>query len=693
MNFDAMSLAELKQYAKEHNVKRTTALRKNELIERLKEFTEESQSVQTASEAVQSISQGEKTEKEAENAVKEVTNSELKQPEPVSTGALNNSIPRQTIRTYTADPRMDIKRTMPVQRRTNEGIGGYSSYNAYDRNGGYERNNGLGRNTESSIYDRSKGYARYASGNNFDRNNSYSRNNDMNGYSRINDNNGYARNNDGNGYARNNDMNGYGRNNGYSNNYNRNNVYGRNVETTGYDRNNSYGRNNEVGGYDRNGGYIRNNDTVGYERNNFQRQNDISYTYERAASFEKQEAYDYQTDKNIEGTNDGNEITHERTFQDSGIIREGVFEVCPEGYGFIRCDNYLPGPDDVYVSPTQIRKFSLKTGDMVKGSLKVKNPNEKYQGLCLIKTINGLSPDDPHTRTKFENLTPVFPHERIHFETPECSPAMRLIDIVSPVGKGQRGMIVSQPKAGKTTLLKQMANAITVNHPEIKLIILLIDERPEEVTDIKESIKGDQVEVIYSTFDELAENHKRVSEMVIERAKRLVEMGNDVCILLDSITRLARAYNLTVTNSGRTLSGGLDPSALNMPKKFFGAARCMREGGSLTILATALVDTGSRMDDVVFEEFKGTGNMELVLDRSLSEKRIFPAIDLPKSGTRREDLLLTKDEREANYLIRTALNGSKSEEAIESVLNLVKSTTSNEELVIRIRSLGVFGKY
>lgn len=684
MNFEAMSLAELKQYAKEHNVKRATALRKSELIERLKEFTEESQSVQAASEDVQNVSQGEKIEKETENVVNEGTGSETKQSEPVSNGTLNNSIPRQTIRTYTADPRMDIKRTMPVQRRTNEGIGGYSSYSAYDRNGGYERNNGLGRNTEGSIYDRSKGYARYSAGNNFDRNNSYSRNNDMNAYSRINDNNGYVRNND---------MNGYGRNNGYVNNYNRNNAYGRNVETSGYDRNNSFGRNNEVSGFDRNSGYIRNNDNPAFERNNFQRQNDISYTYERAASFEKHEAYDYQTDKNVEGTNEVNEITHERTFQDSGVIREGVFEVCPEGYGFIRCDNYLPGPDDVYVSPTQIRKFNLKTGDMVKGSLKVKNPNEKYQGLCLIKTINGLAPDDPQTRTKFENLTPIFPHERIHFETPECPLSMRLIDVVSPVGKGQRGMIVSQPKAGKTTLLKQMANAITVNHPEIKLIILLIDERPEEVTDIKESIKGDQVEVIYSTFDELAENHKRVSEMVIERAKRLVEMGHDVCILLDSITRLARAYNLTVTNSGRTLSGGLDPSALNMPKKFFGAARCMREGGSLTILATALVDTGSRMDDVVFEEFKGTGNMELVLDRSLSEKRIFPAIDLPKSGTRREDLLLTKDEREANYLIRTALNGSKSEEAIESVLNLFKTTTTNEELVRRIRTFGVFGKF
>jgi len=370
---------------------------------------------------------------------------------------------------------------------------------------------------------------------------------------------------------------------------------------------------------------------------------------------------------------------------DSGETKEGILEVLPDGYGFIRCDNYLPGENDVYVSPAQIRKFNLKTGDIVMGNTRIKSQNEKFSALLYIKAVNGFPPTEAQKRPKFEELTPVFPHERIHLETPGSGVAMRMVDLISPIGKGQRGMIVSQPKTGKTTLLKQIAKAVTRNHPEIKLIILLIDERPEEVTDIKESIEGKNVEVIYSTFDELPENHKRVSEMVIERAKRLVEHKQDVIILLDSITRLARAYNLTVQPSGRTLSGGLDPSALYMPKKFFGSARCMREGGSLTILATALVDTGSRMDDVVFEEFKGTGNMELVLDRSLSEKRIFPAIDLPKSSTRREDLLLTQPELEATYLIRKALSGMKSEEALERIIDMFLRTKSNAEFVEVIR--------
>ena len=324
---------------------------------------------------------------------------------------------------------------------------------------------------------------------------------------------------------------------------------------------------------------------------------------------------------------------------DSGETKNGILEVMPDGYGFIRCDNFLPGANDVYVSPAQIKRFNLKTGDIVVGNTRIRNQNEKFSALLYIKSVNGYHPGEAQRRKRFEDLTPIFPNERIHLETPGCSVGMRMMDLVSPIGKGQRGMIVSPPKAGKTTLLKQVAKAITTNHPDMKLIILLIDERPEEVTDIKESIEGKNVEVIYSTFDELPENHKRVSEMVIERGRRLVEHKEDVVILLDSITRLARAYNLTVQPSGRTLSGGLDPAALHMPKRFFGAARNMREGGSLTILATALVETGSRMDDVVFEEFKGTGNMELVLDRSLSEKRIFPAIDLMKSSTRRDDLL------------------------------------------------------
>ena len=366
---------------------------------------------------------------------------------------------------------------------------------------------------------------------------------------------------------------------------------------------------------------------------------------------------------------------------DSGETKEGILEVLPDGYGFIRCDNYLPGENDVYVSPAQIRRFNLKTGDIVMGNTRIKSQNEKFSALLYIKEVNGFNPNEAQKRPKFEDLTPVFPDERIHLETPGSCVSMRMVDLISPIGKGQRGMIVSQPKTGKTTLLKQIAKAITRNHPEMKLIILLIDERPEEVTDIKESIEGKNVEVIYSTFDELPENHKRVSEMVIERAKRLVEHKQDVIILLDSITRLARAYNLTVQPSGRTLSGGLDPAALYMPKKFFGAARNMREGGSLTILATALVDTGIRMDDVVFEEFKGTGNMELVLDRSLSEKRIFPAIDLPKSSTRREDLLLTQQELEATYLMRKALNGMKSDEALERIIDMFLKTKSNAEFI------------
>jgi len=370
---------------------------------------------------------------------------------------------------------------------------------------------------------------------------------------------------------------------------------------------------------------------------------------------------------------------------DSGETRVGILEVMTDNFGFIRCDNYLPGDNDVYVSPAQIRKYGLKTGDIICGNTKIRMQNEKFSALLYIKNVNGLPADVIAKRKRFEDLTPIFPNERIHLETPGCSLSMRMVDLISPIGKGQRGMIVSQPKTGKTTLLKQIAKAITKNHPDMNMIILLIDERPEEVTDIKESIEGDKVEVIYSTFDELPENHKRVSEMVIERAKRLVEQKQDVVILLDSITRLARAYNLTVAPSGRTLSGGLDPAALHMPKKFFGAARNMREGGSLTILATALVDTGSRMDDVVFEEFKGTGNMELQLDRNLSERRVFPAIDLPRSSTRRDDLLLTPEEQEATSLMRRLFNGAKAEESIENIMRTFQSTKNNAEFVQMIK--------
>ena len=359
----------------------------------------------------------------------------------------------------------------------------------------------------------------------------------------------------------------------------------------------------------------------------------------------------------------------------------GILEVMSEGYGFIRCANYLPGENDVYVSPAQIKRFGLKTGDIVVGSKKIRNQGEKFSALLFIKSVNGYPLSEILKRTAFEKLTPVFPDERLHMELASSSIAMRIVDLISPIGKGQRGMIVSQPKAGKTTLLKQIAKSITTNNKEMHLIILLIDERPEEVTDIKESIEGENVEVIYSTFDELPEHHKRVSEMVIERAKRLVEHKKDVCILLDSITRLTRAYNLVIPSSGRTLSGGIDPAALHKPKKFFGAARNIEFGGSLTILATALIDTGSRMDDVIFEEFKGTGNMEVHLDRKLSEKRIFPEIDINKSGTRREDLLLTKQEKDTVFALRKAMNSMPVAEVTEQVISQMTKTKNNAEFI------------
>jgi len=370
---------------------------------------------------------------------------------------------------------------------------------------------------------------------------------------------------------------------------------------------------------------------------------------------------------------------------DSGVEAGGILEVMPDGYGFIRCENFLPGENDVYVAPSQIRRFGLKTGDILLGNKRIKTQQEKFSALLFIRSVNGYSLEDTVKRLNFEDMTPIFPNERIRLETPGCSVAMRVTDLVSPVGKGQRGMIVSPPKAGKTTLLKEVAKSMLAGNPNLHMLILLIDERPEEVTDIKEAIIGKNVEVIYSTFDETPEHHKRVSEMVIERAKRLVEHKNDVVILLDSITRLTRAYNQVVPASGRTLSGGLDPAALHMPKRFFGAARNMREGGSLTILATALVDTGSKMDDVVYEEFKGTGNMEMVLDRKLSEKRIFPAIELSKSGTRREDLLLDADELEAINIMRKSLNGLKPDEATDRILDLFAKTKNNAEFVAMVK--------
>lgn len=403
-----------------------------------------------------------------------------------------------------------------------------------------------------------------------------------------------------------------------------------------------------------------------------------SYNTERAESSQQDNPMP------VQNVNDDDKFPSEL---DSGVAAHGILEVMPDGYGFIRCANYLPGENDVYVAPSQIRRFNLKTGDIVEGNTRIKTQNEKFSALLYVKSINGYSPDVAARRCNFEDMTPIFPEERVRLELSRSSTAMRIMDLMSPVGKGQRGMIVSPPKAGKTTLLKQVAQSVKVNNPDMHLIILLIDERPEEVTDFREAIEGPNVEVIYSTFDELPEHHKRVSEMVIERAKRLVEHKKDVMILLDSITRLTRAYNLVIPPSGRTLSGGLDPAALHMPKRFFGAARNMRGGGSLTILATALVDTGSKMDDVIYEEFKGTGNMEIVLDRKLSERRVFPAIDIPKSGTRREDLLLTPEELEAIGILRKALNSLKPEEAVDKILDMFARTRNNADFVNLVKKM------
>ncbi|PKM65316.1 MAG: transcription termination factor Rho [Firmicutes bacterium HGW-Firmicutes-2] len=389
------------------------------------------------------------------------------------------------------------------------------------------------------------------------------------------------------------------------------------------------------------------------------------------------ENLDTTEEKKIEVPQDPNGL-------DSGQIAFGILEVLPDGFGFIRSDNYMPGEDDVYVSPSQVRRFNLKTGDMLRGNIRVAKENEKFRALLYVQSVNGDLPSVAAKRPNFESLTPIFPNERLHLETDSNELATRLIDFIAPVGKGQRGMIVAPPKAGKTTLLKKVANAITQNHPDVYLIVLLIDERPEEVTDIRRFIKGKNVEVIYSTFDELPEHHKRVSEMVLSRAKRLVEQKKDLVILLDSITRLARAYNLIIPPSGRTLSGGLDPAALHMPKKFFGAARNIEEGGSLTILATALIETGSKMDEVIFEEFKGTGNMEVVLDRKLSERRIFPAIDLSKSSTRKDDLLYTEEELEAVNKLRKVSANMRSEDVIDSMLKVFMDTKSNAEYINKL---------
>jgi len=464
---------------------------------------------------------------------------------------------------------------------------------------------------------------------------------------------------------------------GNYNNYSNNNNY--NSSNNNYNNNNNYSNNNYNNSSNNN-----NNSSKMYEKP-YEKSYEKSYEKTAEKSYEKPYERNYtRSYEKTQGMVQQGSESHapaETAQLDSGEKADGILEVLPDGYGFIRCENYMPGENDIYVSPSQIRRFNLKTGDIIKGNIRIRTQGEKFSALLYVTSINGFHPSEGQRRYNFEDMTPIFPNERLVMERPGGTVAMRIVDLISPIGKGQRGMIVSPPKAGKTTLLKDVAKSILRNNPDMHLIILLIDERPEEVTDIKEAIRGDNVEVIYSTFDELPEHHKRVSEMVVERARRLVEHKKDVTILLDSITRLARAYNLIIPPSGRTLSGGLDPAALHMPKRFFGAARNMREGGSLTILATALVDTGSKMDDVIYEEFKGTGNMELVLDRKLQEKRVFPAIDIQKSGTRREDLLLSAEEQEAVYNMRKALNGLKSEDAVEQILNMFARTRNNAEFV------------
>ena len=690
--YESLSVLKLKELAKARGIKRISALKKAELIEVMLEQDE--------------IDKKESKEsKEAKGTKKQVQQMEEISPIPhISKPAVadNNYRQNQTeekrIGEKVVEERMDYRPKRNYTRQNDNN--GYYRHNTEENNNGYYRRNNNDDNN-NGYYRRNNennnGY--YRRNNNEDNNGYYRRNNNEennNGYYRRNNNeennNYYRRNNENNNgyYRRNNEENnGYvRRNNDDNSGYVRrgteenNNYTHRSVEdNNGYMRRNNEDNNGYVRQHNDNGGYMRrNNDTD--QGNTYARQNEMDQGHAypaRRTEGEQNSSYLRRND------GDGDIRPSELSELDSGIQANGILEVMPDGYGFIRCENYLPGDNDVYVAPSQIRRFNLKTGDIITGNTRIKTQQEKFSALLYISTINGYLPSEVANRKNFEDLTPIFPNERIRLESEKGNLAMRIVDLISPIGKGQRGMIVAPPKAGKTTLLKGMAQSIIANSPNMHVIILLIDERPEEVTDIKEAIEGENVEVIYSTFDELPDHHKRVSEMVIERAKRLVEHQQDVTILLDSITRLARAYNLTVPPSGRTLSGGLDPAALHMPKRFFGAARNIREGGSLTVLATALVDTGSKMDDVVYEEFKGTGNMELVLDRKLSEKRVFPAIDITKSGTRREDLLLDKDEQEAVYHMRKAINGMRTEEAVENILNIFTRTRSNKEFVETVK--------
>ena len=689
--YAAQPLAVLKELAKGRKMRGTSTMKKSDLIEALMAYdAAHAESVEKAAESAEEKSES------GSRGMRTVFN---KRPENTQTAEQGNSAKESTA---------PAKSTNLRNRRVNRPVSGSNTPEGKNENREPEKRseNYSGRNTAGTVRREFTGGEITRSGGRFRRNESDTRRQEYSGQQdgrreRTGMNRTVRRDNtQSSNYRRDSQEAGY---TGYSSRfYYRNNTMagqfelaGENAEQAG---NASYRRQEQ-----RTDGESRQSGADTYQA---QRAMEEDHTYQRSQSAEMEgrtnnmDAIRSQGQRNDAAEADQEQNTGASQVQDlrsddrpsqdlsaldSGQEACGILEVMTEGFGFIRSDNFMSGDNDVYVSPSQIRRFGLRTGDMISGNTRIKTMQEKYSALLYLKTINGMAPSEAMKRSKFEDMTPVFPNERLCMERGSNGIAMRIVDLFSPIGKGQRGMIVSPPKAGKTTLLKDVAHSILENDPKMQLIILLIDERPEEVTDIKEAICGDNVEVIYSTFDEQPEHHKRVSEMVIERAKRLVEQKMDVTILLDSITRLARAYNLTVPPSGRTLSGGLDPAALYMPKRFFGAARNMREGGSLTILATALVDTGSKMDDVVYEEFKGTGNMELVLDRKLSERRVFPAIDIPKSGTRREDLLLDKEEQEAVYIMRRALNGMKSEDAVENILNLFVHTRTNRELVAQVR--------
>lgn len=643
-----LSLLQLRDIAKSKGIKNITILRKSALIEQIALVLEQEDAAkaQQSQESNNSLENTCSDESSNSNLVinDDSTNSEHSSNETISDESTlvgNNSSNNDSIENTSEECDIHDSDSDESTDSNNSDINS-SEYTSNYRNNSYNKERQISR-TRINTYNNHNGG--YSNGYNNNYSNSYS--NNYNSYNNSYNNNSNYNNN--NGYNTNSGTT-YGNNTSYSNGYNSN--YNSNYNNRSSNRT-----------------YNNNLDSSSQDTSNVNNSN--ARTRYRSTQ---------RTENRTENLNPA-----EYAELDSGENAHGILEILTEGYGFIRSENFLPGDNDVYVSPAQIRRFNMKTGDFITGSKRIRTQDEKFQALLYINQINGRPPHEAETRTPFEDLTPVFPNDRLRLETFNGPQSMRIVDLISPIGKGQRGMIVSPPKAGKTTLLKQVANAITKNHPDMHLIILLIDERPEEVTDIKESIEGDNLEVIYSTFDEQPEHHKRVAEMVLERAKRLVEHKRDVMILLDSITRLARAYNLLVTPSGRTLSGGLDPASLYIPKKFFGAARNMREGGSLTILATALVDTGSRMDDVIFEEFKGTGNMELMLDRKLSERRIFPAIELLKSGTRRDDLLLNPAEQEATSIMRKATTGLKPEEAAERIMELFAHTKTNREFVDIIR--------